>query len=112
MVPRVIDTCLPPLSVCPSLSRRNVVVLVPRYSEDCDWVVCLAQPKPAAFTLPFSAATSLFDPRPLPLAHPDVLAAPAQTRLVFEVPSRGLMGFGAEIRQETHGSAVVNSTFV
>lgn len=42
-----------------------------------------------------------------------VLSAPhVQTRLVFEVPSRGLMGFGAEIRQETHGSAVVNSTFV
>lgn len=39
-------------------------------------------------------------------------AAPGQTRLMFEVPSRGLMGFGAEIRQETHGSAVVNSTFV
>eukprot|EP00752_Nemacystus_decipiens_P013062 g11552.t1 len=35
-----------------------------------------------------------------------------KTRLMFEVPSRGLMGFGAEIRQETHGSAVVNSTFV
>ncbi|CAM9836159.1 unnamed protein product [Pylaiella littoralis] len=34
-----------------------------------------------------------------------------KTRLIFEVPSRGLMGFGAEIRQETHGSAVVNSTF-
>ncbi|CAN0306762.1 unnamed protein product, partial [Hapterophycus canaliculatus] len=35
-----------------------------------------------------------------------------KTRLMFEVPSRGLMGFNAEIRQETHGSAVVNSTFV
>ncbi|CAN0339004.1 unnamed protein product, partial [Scytosiphon promiscuus] len=35
-----------------------------------------------------------------------------QTRLIFEVPSRGLMGFNAEIRQETHGSAVVNSNFV
>ncbi|CAM9779199.1 unnamed protein product [Ectocarpus sp. 6 AP-2014] len=34
-----------------------------------------------------------------------------KTRLAFEVPSRGLMGFGAEIRQETHGSAVVNSAF-
>lgn len=39
------------------------------------------------------------------------LHSQAQTRLMFEVPSRGLMGFGAEIRQETHGSAVVNSTF-
>lgn len=74
------------------------------YSED-------AQPKTAAFTRPFPSASFLTPP---PLAHPVVvvLTAPAQTRLVFEVPSRGLMGFGAEIRQETHGSAVVNSTFV
>ena len=57
-------------------------------------------------------------PRPLVLTYrilscvDYLFAVPEQTRLMFEVPSRGLMGFGAEIRQETHGSAVVNSTFV
>jgi GTP-binding protein len=33
-----------------------------------------------------------------------------RTRLVFYVPSRGLMGFRSEAMTDTHGSAVVNST--
>ena len=35
-----------------------------------------------------------------------------RSRLVFEVPSRGLLGFQSEARAETHGSAVVNAVFV
>eukprot|EP00968_Pinguiococcus_pyrenoidosus_P011986 scaffold1014_cov260-Pinguiococcus_pyrenoidosus.AAC.11 len=35
-----------------------------------------------------------------------------KSRLVFHVPSRGLLGFGPEIKSETHGSAIVNSIFL
>eukprot|EP00953_Heterococcus_sp_UTEX-ZZ885_P025337 13770-Heterococcus_DN1.PRE.3 len=34
-----------------------------------------------------------------------------KTRLQFHVPSRGLLGFGPEARSQTHGSAIINSTF-
>ncbi|CAM9765763.1 unnamed protein product, partial [Chrysoparadoxa australica] len=34
-----------------------------------------------------------------------------KTRMVFTVPTRSLLGFGSEIKQETRGSAVVNSIF-
>ena len=35
-----------------------------------------------------------------------------KSRLVFEVPSRGLLGFGPQVRSATHGSAIVNSLFL
>ena len=36
---------------------------------------------------------------------------PGKVRLVFRCPSRGLLGFAAEVRQETHGAAVVHALF-
>eukprot|EP00123_Amoebidium_parasiticum_P017526 comp23886_c0_seq1/m.41937 comp23886_c0_seq1/g.41937 ORF comp23886_c0_seq1/g.41937 comp23886_c0_seq1/m.41937 type:complete len:662 (-) comp23886_c0_seq1:139-2124(-) len=35
----------------------------------------------------------------------------ASARVVFAVPSRGLMGFRSEVKSQTSGSAVINSTF-
>lgn len=39
-------------------------------------------------------------------------SADGKTRLVFEVPSRGLLGFGPEIASLTRGTAVVNHCFL
>lgn len=34
-----------------------------------------------------------------------------KSRLIFNVPSRGMLGLAPEARNDTHGSAIVNSTF-
>mmetsp|Transcript_19758 Transcript_19758/g.30484 ORF Transcript_19758/g.30484 Transcript_19758/m.30484 type:complete len:779 (-) Transcript_19758:53-2389(-) len=39
-------------------------------------------------------------------------SADGKTRLVFEVPSRGLLGFGPEIANDTRGTAVINHCFI
>lgn len=39
-------------------------------------------------------------------------SADGKTRLIFEVPSRGLLGFGPEIATSTRGTAVVNHCFL
>lgn len=44
-------------------------------------------------------------------ARAQVAGSTEKMRLVFRVPSRGLLGFSAEVRQETHGSATVHSLY-
>mmetsp|Transcript_26625 Transcript_26625/g.37502 ORF Transcript_26625/g.37502 Transcript_26625/m.37502 type:complete len:772 (-) Transcript_26625:117-2432(-) len=39
-------------------------------------------------------------------------SADGKTRLIFEIPSRGLLGFGPEIANDTRGTAVINHCFI
>ena len=39
-------------------------------------------------------------------------SADGKTRLIFEIPSRGLLGFSSEVATATRGSAIVNHVFI